>query len=600
MPRRTLALLLACAGTCAPLHAESPAAAPDAPDATGSARTDADAMQYRVVVDAPADVVATLRESVGLVRWQSYPDMTDDLLDRLAREAEAQTREAVSTLGYFSPDVSVAIDRGTKPVTVTLRVVPGTPTRVGAVRIGVDGPAANDGGAGERAIATLRRDWGLPQGAQFNQTAWDRAKTRAVQTLEASPYAAAAITASEARIDPSAYDAALSVDIASGPPFRIGTIEVTGVRRYNADMVRNFSTQARGDLYSGAELDQFVRRLTGSGYFASVQAAIDTDPGQADAATIRTAVIEAPRKKFEGGIGFSTDTRFRVNASYRDVDIDGNATQMSIDGRLESEEQSASLRFVRPPNAQGWVDSAGVHYNRTDLNNLITKTVGASVRRASIEDRNQWQFGASFLDDRQEPLGGEASTAHALYVDVERIWRRVDNFVAPTTGWILDLQAGAGVPGVSTRGFGRVVARLAGWYPVGTDWQFSGKAEGGAVFGASRQEVPSTLLFRTGGDTTVRGYAFESLGVPDGSATVPGRYYVVGSVEATRWINATWGIATFVDAGNAFDNLDDFKIALGYGVGARVRTPIGPFRFDVAYGQDSRQFRVHFSVGLQF
>jgi translocation and assembly module TamA len=98
----------------------------------------------------------------------------------------------------------------------------------------------------------------------------------------------------------------------------------------------------------------------------------------------------------------------------------------------------------------------------------------------------------------------------------------------------------------------------------------------------------------------VRGYAFESLGVKDGLATVPGRYYVVASVEATRWINATWGIATFVDAGNAFDNLSDFKVALGYGVGARVRTPIGPFRFDVAYGQDSKQVRVHFSVGLAF
>jgi translocation and assembly module TamA len=222
------------------------------------------------------------------------------------------------------------------------------------------------------------------------------------------------------------------------------------------------------------------------------------------------------------------------------------------------------------------------------------------VRRASIEDRNQWQFGAAFLDDRQEPEGAESSTAHALYVDLEHIWRRVDDLVAPTKGWILDLQAGAGVPGVSTRGFGRVVARFAAWYPYGADWQFSGRAETGAVFGASRQEVPSTLLFRTGGDTTVRGYAFESLGVKDGLATVPGRYYVVGSVEATRWINATWGIATFVDAGNAFDNLNDFKLALGYGVGARVRTPIGPFRFDVAYGQDSRQVRVHFSVGLQF
>jgi outer membrane translocation and assembly module TamA len=31
-----------------------------------------------------------------------------------------------------------------------------------------------------------------------------------------------------------------------------------------------------------------------------------------------------------------------------------------------------------------------------------------------------------------------------------------------------------------------------------------------------------------------------------------------------------------------------------------VRTPIGPFRFDVAYGQDSKQVRIHFSVGLGF
>src|SRR5262249_10592480 len=151
------------------------------------------------------------------------------------------------------------------------------------------------------------------------------------------------------------------------------------------------------------------------------------------------------------------------------------------DGRIETDQQGASLRFVRPPNANGWIDSVGVRYDRTDLNNLLTKTVGTAVRRASIEDRNQWQFGAAFLDDRQEPEGGETSTAHALYLDIEHIWRRVDDLVAPTRGWIFDLQGGAGVPGVSTRGFGRVVARFAVWYPYGNDWQFSGKAEAGGV-----------------------------------------------------------------------------------------------------------------------
>ncbi|MET0345051.1 MAG: POTRA domain-containing protein, partial [Casimicrobiaceae bacterium] len=350
---------------------------------------DADAVRYSVVIDAPKDVVELLRQSVGLVRWQSFEGMTDDLIDRLAHDAVDEAREAVSTVGYFSPEVDVAVDRSTKPITITLKVVLGVPTRIHDLRIEVTGPAERDDAQGAEAIAKLRRDWGLPQGAIFDQTTWDRAKARAVQTLAASPYAAAALTSSEARIDPAVREADLSVEIASGPPFRIGDIEVTGLRRYSADLVRNFSTQKRGDLHSGAALDQFVRRLNGSGYFASVQAVIDTDPANADDATIRVAVIEAPRKRFEGGVGFSTDTRFRVYASYRDVDIDGHATQFYADGRIETDQQGAALRFVRPPNDHGWVDSAGARYQQTDLNNLRTKSIGASVRRASIEERNQ-------------------------------------------------------------------------------------------------------------------------------------------------------------------------------------------------------------------
>ena len=74
----------------------------------------------------------------------------------------------------------------------------------------------------------------------------------------------------------------------------------------------------------------------------------------------------------------------------------------------------------------------------------------------------------------------------------------------------------------------------------------------------------------------------------------------MASVDAIRWINESWGLAAFVDAGNAADSLSDFHLALGYGVGARVRTPLGPFRLDVAYGQDVHKVRVHFSVGLTF
>jgi translocation and assembly module TamA len=218
----------------------------------------------------------------------------------------------------------------------------------------------------------------------------------------------------------------------------------------------------------------------------------------------------------------------------------------------------------------------------------------------SLDERNQWQYGAAYYDDRQQPSGLPPESSHALYVDAERAWRRVDDLAAPTQGYIVLAQFGVGVPGASTRAFERVIVRSSFWQPLGRLWSLFARAEAGAVISPDRTSVPSELLFRTGGDTTVRGYAFESLGLDVGSAVLPVRYYTVASVEATRWINDTVGIATFVDAGNAFDELSDASLALGYGVGARVRTPIGPFRLDLAYGQKSHQVRLHFSVGLAF
>jgi len=74
----------------------------------------------------------------------------------------------------------------------------------------------------------------------------------------------------------------------------------------------------------------------------------------------------------------------------------------------------------------------------------------------------------------------------------------------------------------------------------------------------------------------------------------------VASVEVVRWISELWGIAAFVDAGDAADSLADLSPAVGAGIGARIATPIGPFRLDLAYGEETRKWRLHFSVGLSF
>jgi translocation and assembly module TamA len=555
---------------------------------------------YRVVVDAPAPLAAILTRDVGLVRWQSYAGMTDELLERLMHEAVDESRDAAAAEGYFSAVINVTIDRAAHPAAVTLAVVPGEPTRIASVRITVTGPATTDVPLGTEAIDKLTRGWGLPKGEIFRQAAWSAAKQKALATLAASPYAAARITHSEATIDPERRSADLVVDIASGPRFSFGNLDIKGLSKYPPSLVRNFNGIEAGAPYRAIELDNFVRRLNASGYFASAQAAIEPDPTHPDDATIDVAVIEGPTRRFEGGVGYSTDVQLRANASYRDVNIDGKGLQMYAEARLETKVQTGTLRFVAPPNDARWIAAYSGGVARTDIESLITRTVFAGTRWHTVEERNEQALSATFYVDEQNPSGAPSQTAHALYPEYERYWRRVDDLIDPTTGWMAVVHAGAGIPGASTQGFGRVLGRSSAWIPLSPLVELQLRAEGGAVLAPSRDGIPSPLLFRTGGDTTVRGYAFESLGVKEGDAVVPGRYYAVGSVDATRWIGQNWGIAAFVDAGNATDSLSGFHFALGYGVGARVRTPLGPFRLDLAYGQDVHQVRVHFSVGLTF
>ena len=101
----------------------------------------------------------------------------------------------------------------------------------------------------------------------------------------------------------------------------------------------------------------------------------------------------------------------------------------------------------------------------------------------------------------------------------------------------------------------------------------------------------------------MRGYAYRTLGPIVNGSVVGGRVLLTGSVEVARPVSAKmpslWW-AAFIDAGQAADNWHDLKLARGYGLGLRWRSPVGPLRVDVAYGEQVRHTRLHFSVGIAF
>jgi translocation and assembly module TamA len=594
--RRKCASLAVLLGTlllaCVPL----PARAADDPDVERTVR-------YRVEIDAPRALASLLESTLDLVRWQSYEELTAPVLEELIREGIDQTKEAAAAQGYFNAHVDVALEQPATPdgeYTLRLKVEPGPPALVASVEIFVDGPATEDAVFGEPAIAQLKREWSLPVGALFTQEQWDDAKARAVSTLAASPYAGATLARSEARVDPEANTVSIDISLTSGPAYHFGELEIEGLEKYNASVVRNFSTLVPGQPYTREALNEFTRRLLASRYFASVQSRIVTDPDHTEAATIRVSVIDAPRKRIEGGLSYATDNGLHADARYTDVNIDGRGLQFDVTGRIDKKIQGLGLEFRRPPTASLWIDSLTGAIERTYISSLETLTASIGVRRQTVEERRRTGFGATYYEDFQRPVGADGEHSRALMFEVDRTWRNVDSLVLPTHGYVLRIEGGYAPTGLATRTFGRLIAQAAAWQPLTSHNELAFRAEGGAVLANSRTGIPSALLFRTGGDTTVRGYAYQSLGVQEGDATVGGRYYAVASAEATHYFTDIIGAAVFVDAGNAGDSAHDLRPVWGYGTGLRVKSPVGRLRVDLAYGQETHKIRLHMSVGLSF
>ena len=146
----------------------------------------------------------------------------------------------------------------------------------------------------------------------------------------------------------------------------------------------------------------------------------------------------------------------------------------------------------------------------------------------------------------------------------------------------------------------RTQLRVQQWWPIGERDTLSLRGEAGYTAATSRFGIPQDYLFRTGGGQTVRGYAYQSLGVREGDAVVGGRALLTGSIEYTHWLDGPWGAALFVDSGDAADLWRDLKPATGIGAGARWKSPVGPLAFDLARGNRDGRWHPHFALMVAF
>jgi len=522
------------------------------------------------------------------------------------RRAQREIPELLATEGYFSSKVVL---HSVSPAGVLeLEIIPGARTVVAEVNIEFRGDLALPDAQRLARVHQLRDSWTLQPGTAFRATAWDEAKADLLAQVARKDYAAARLEASSAQVDTAKAVARLYIVVDSGPRFLFGELQVSGLERYEELLVSRREIFSSGQPYDRDLLLAFQNQLQNMPQFSSVIVNFDTSTEKNTTGTnarpvtvpVKVQIVEAKTRKIALGIGYSTNNGVRNQINYQDFNFLNQAWTLSGALVFEQNRQTVSTGLDTQPNPLGYHLTWNGSGEKTQIQGLNTRRDKFGVTRSRTLFGIETGIGLNWQQEQQIPLGGIRESVQALVLDWHWNRRTVDNPLFPMSGALTEmLLGGASKMVLSDQDFVRSYLRQQVWIPLGERDVVSLRIEGGYTAATARLGIPQDYLFRVGGTQTVRGFAFQSLGVHEGDAVVGGRVMATGSAEYTHWFG-NWGVALFSDAGGAADVAPDLRMSLGYGTGARWRSPVGPLALDLARGKGQPGSRIHFSIAVAF
>jgi len=578
--------------------------------------------QFRLDVDAPANLNALLLRYLDLARLQDAAEadaLTRGEIDRLIGAASAQALSLLQTEGFFNPAIKVQrVDDGAEPPLLRMSVQPGPRASIERLTLEVQGGLYDEvagGDAQAQALqAALQSEWALQPGEPFTQSAWDSAKNRVLATLRSNGYLGAQWAGTAAQVNAENNTVRLFVVADSGELFRIGSIRSAGLQRFDEQAVLPTARELIGKPATEQLIRDVQDRLLALGLFESIIIEVDANSAEPARAQALLALRELPLQQATVGLGYADDTGFQLTLEHTHRRLFDTRWVMHNKLQLGQEQNLWNGDLMSHLQEDGYRNLLAAQAEKLTTNDETRYSWYARVGRTRDTLRIWRLIYGEYTRSLLQTSAGD-NDSQALSANYHWTWRDVDDLRTPTHGTVWSLQGGAGV----TRGkvtspdasleteasgpFGRLYGRVQGYTPLGNNFYGSARLELGQIIVDEALSVPDPLLFRAGGDDSVRGYAYRSLGPEVNGAVVSGSTLLTASLQVARPIFADqpaflW--ALFVDAGNASDGWNKMRPLLGYGVGLHWRSPVGPLRVDLAYGEEVRKFRLHFSVGVVF
>jgi translocation and assembly module TamA len=408
-----------------------------------------------------------------------------------------------------------------------------------------------------------------------------------------------------------------------GPVVRYGPITTRGSRRVDGDFIVYMADLTPGELYDSETIDEAKARIDGLGTFSAARFVESDRLGPSGSMPIEILVEDRKPRTFGLGATYSTFDGIGLSAYWLHRNVFRRAEQLRFDASIEGLAASGFDQYDY---------NLGVSFNKPGVFNPDTSFITSLIaRQLSFDTYREKSITAraGFSRRFNDYLTGElhAEIAKGRYEDVygdrefltfglegSGVYDRRDNELDPTRGYYLAAQAQPFYEAEFSNTAIQGTLEGRGYYGIGEERNlvFAGRAKVGSYYGAPVEESPPNLLFFAGGGGSVRGYAYQSIGVEtdfEGEEFLlsGGRGLLEVSGEVRYRFRERLGAVGFVDAGMVNTDPDfggDGDTKVGVGVGARYFTGFGPLRVDLAVPldpeEDGDKFGLYIGIGQAF
>ncbi|QEQ97745.1 autotransporter assembly complex protein TamA [Neptunomonas concharum] len=535
-----------------------------------------------------------IRTMLGLESLHKKEITHESRLRYLFSKADADIKKALQPFGYYQPKIESQLQTGDDQWVAKFIIDPGPLLHISKLDLQLLGDALND-----QVFSDLLADSPVQVGSPLIHNHYETLKKRIRSLAAERGYYRAEFIEHRVEVDLIAYQASIVLHYDSGPRYSIGEIRFSK-SPLSEGFLRRYVPFESGEPINSAQLLSLQGVLVDSDYFQRVEVRPLWEQASGAQVPLEVTLDAHERTKYRGGFGYGTDTGARMTLGMTRRWVNKRGHQFNTLLRASQIRNSLAAEYVIPgfrPQQDRYTVNVNLNDEHSDSVDTRSQYLGASWQK----QWGGWQQVAS-LGFQQETFAVGPNTTQSTFL-IPRISLStvsVKDRLNVDNGYRLTLQASGGSAQLlSDTDFLQLRLGAKAVHSVNTKLRLLGRADLGVTFVDTFDKLPVSQRFYAGGDNSVRGYAYQSLGPKDNQGDdLGGQNLLVGSVEMDYRLTDKWGVAAFMDVGNAFKGAEA-DLHIGVGIGLRWFSPVGPVRFDLAtpYDDDERGVRLHLSIG---